>query len=248
MISGMIDRTPYDLRWRMFGIDVRVHPLFWVMSAVFCWELNEFGLQWLLLGMVCIFFSILLHEMGHVLAFRKFGIESEIVLWAFGGLAIPEGRERKRWQRIVVSAAGPGIQLIFWGLLWLARPYLLPALPTDLLILKVFILYEFLMYINLWWPILNLLPIWPLDGGQISREVCCHYSRDNGVRLSLHLSMGVCALLALHAFLAHARGGGIPYLPVGIYSGVFFLMFFMTAFQALQVENARDAWKSDRWN
>lgn len=248
MISGMINRTPYDLSWRMFGIDTRVHPLFWVMSAAICWDLNSIGIQWLLLGMACIFFSILLHEMGHVLAFRWFGVHSEIVLWAFGGLAIPEGRERKRWQRIFVSAAGPGIQLILWGLLWNVHYFLMPEFPTDILTAKWFIIFDFLMYINLWWAILNLLPIWPLDGGQISRELFLHYSRNNGIRLSLHLSMGVCALLSLHAFLAHAKGGGIPYLPIGIYSGVFFLMFFMTGLQALQAENARDAWRNDRWN
>jgi stage IV sporulation protein FB len=248
MIPNMIDPTPYDVRWRMFGTHIRVHPLFWVISAVFSYDLLQLGIQWLLLGMLCIFLSILLHEFGHVFASRCFGVNSHIVLWAFGGLAIPDSREPKRWQRIIVFAAGPGIQLLLWLGLYFLQPYIMPLVLDGTLPAGVYVIFLFLMFINLYWALLNLVPIWPLDGGQISREVFTYFSRDNGIRLSLHLSMGISALLAIHAFLAHAKGGGIPYLPVGIYSGVFFVMFFMTGLQALQMENARDNWHDRRWD
>src|SRR5579872_1495033 len=76
------DRTPYDLRWRMLGTDVRVHPFFWLFSAVLGW--NEFsrpggGVGYLALWVGCVFVSVLLHEFGHVFMGRLFGADAHIV-------------------------------------------------------------------------------------------------------------------------------------------------------------------------
>jgi Zn-dependent protease len=248
MFTGMIAPTPFDLRWRMFGTDIRVNPLFWVGALYISWPLNRFGFQWMLLGVVCVFVSILLHEFGHVFASRSFGVDSHIVLWAMGGLAIPDRREAKRWQRIIVFAAGPAIQLVFWAILLFCERFLpVPEVP-DKTIFGIHLVYGFLMLINVYWALLNLLPIWPLDGGQISREVFSHFSRDNGVRLSLHLSMGVALLLAIHAIIGEQRGPLVPYLPVGTGSAIFFGLFFFIGLQSLQYENVRDRWRDDPWN
>src|SRR5262245_30297448 len=181
----------------MFGINVRVHPLFWLVGAILCYDLIEFGIQWVLLAMFCVFVSILLHEMGHVVVGRMFGSHGYIVLYALGGLAFESSRLDKRWQRIAVYFAGPGVQFILYGILRLLFPYL--PLPSDRATLLGFLnVYEFFLWINLAWPILNLLPIWPLDGGQISRELFTAGSPRNGVRLSIQLSITVAGLLALH--------------------------------------------------
>src|SRR5262245_38491573 len=112
--------TPLDLRFRLFGTDVRVHPLFWLISVIFGWSWRNVnllpggGLGEVALWVACVFFSILLHEFGHVWMGRAFGASGHIVLHGMGGLAIGSSDVPYRWQRVLVSAAGPGIQLLFF--------------------------------------------------------------------------------------------------------------------------------------
>ena len=67
VILNESNATPFDLRFRLFGTDVRVHPLFWVISAVFGWKssqhrgLSDSGFIELAIWVVCAFVSILLH-------------------------------------------------------------------------------------------------------------------------------------------------------------------------------------------
>src|SRR5262245_27543700 len=97
-----------DLSWRMFGFPVRVLPLFWLMTAAMGWNaFRAYGFPYLLLWLVCVFVSILVHELGHAFMGRVFGRESHIVLYTFGGLAIGAAGLHSRWQRIAVSFAGP---------------------------------------------------------------------------------------------------------------------------------------------
>src|SRR5437763_2980709 len=120
-----IQETPYDLKWRMFGIHVRVHPLFWLISGILAWDyIRVFGIPAFLIAVACIFVSILIHELGHVVMGNFFGSHGHIVLWAFGGLAIGSTHLDNRWKRIAVTFAGPGIQLILYGLLRLANPHI----------------------------------------------------------------------------------------------------------------------------
>lgn len=248
MFGQMIEETPFDLRWRMFGIHCRVHPLFWLIGAVLTFELVEFGLLMPVFGILIIFISILLHELGHVIVGRLFGSDGHIVLWAMGGLAIGSSDVPKRWQRIAVFLAGPAAQLLLlWLPLWLFHHHL--PLPEDAdLSYRIRLLIAYTIVINLYWPILNLLPIFPLDGGQVTREICTGLSRDNGIRVSLQISIGVSALLALHAFLANATGNRLWILPAGITSGIFFAMFAAMSVQLYQIELQRDRWTDDRWN
>jgi stage IV sporulation protein FB len=248
MIQGMIEETPYDVKWRMFGTQVRVHPLFWVMAAVISWGLLDLGLLFLVAGILAIFVSILLHEFGHIWMGKWFGSDGHIVLWAFGGLAFGASHLDNRWKRIAVSAAGPGIQLLLWGALTLGLPYLpRPMDPQSFILLTVFL--NFLLAINLYWAILNLLPIYPLDGGQISRDVFTHFSEPNGVRLSLQLSIGVAGLLALLGVFAQATGREYPvhWLPHTYRQAIFFAIFAFIGIQFLRAEMARDRWFEDRW-
>ena len=168
-------RTPYDLNFRLFGFPVRVHPLFWLAAALLGANALDAGIQYLLIWIAVVFVSILVHELGHALAFRRFGSGSHIVLWMFGGLAVPYASVGQRWKQIVVSLAGPVAGFILCGLVygshklwhWGARENGLP----------VFYLYSALFSVNLIWGIFNLLPVLPLDGG----HVCAKSSaRANG--------------------------------------------------------------------
>jgi Zn-dependent protease len=201
-VFGVPNPTPLDLHFRIFGVPVRVHPAFWILSAVLQWELlRVLGIGYLLLWVACVFVSILLHELGHVFMGRLFGSRGHIVLYSLGGLAVGSSDLARRWQRILVSLAGPGIQLLFFGLVLafglLFLPRLLHSIPPGA-VRPVRETMNFLLEINLIWAIFNLLPIWPLDGGRVSREVCQWLSPGQGVRASLVLSILTCAVLALN--------------------------------------------------
>jgi len=259
------EETRYDLRWRMFGTAVRVHPMFWIVSAILGYDSTiRYGVGFVLAWVACVFVSVLLHEFGHVWMGRLFGSHGYIVLFSFGGLAIGSKQQSSRWQRILVSFAGPLIQLVLLALIWFGKDWLFHLIPpgswrTALLI------WNMLFYINLFWPLLNLLPIWPLDGGQIAREVCQGGMGVRGTAVSLGISMVVAGFLAAHELMA-SRGHPLLRIPVSessspylhllkrwcesgdMFMAIFFLMFCISSFLALQAENARrHQWSDDEW-
>ncbi len=159
--------TPFDLKFRLFGTHIRVSPWFWLVAAFFFWNSIKRGPEYLIIAIFCVFLSLLLHEFGHVWMGRLFGTHGRIVLQGTCGLAIGSSNVYGRWKRIAVYLAGPGIQLAFWAALYAFIRYGKPRIENDHLAYFIAVL----MIINLWWAMINLLPIWPLDGGQVSREL-----------------------------------------------------------------------------
>lgn len=243
------DETRYDLRWRMFGTPVRVHPFFWLMALVLGYDGTiQRGVGYVLAWVACVFVSILLHEFGHVWMGRLFGSHGYIVLYSFGGLAVGSNQLARRWQRILVLLAGPGIQILLWVvLIFSARSIFLATRPTWQSAVKFAL--DQLLFINLIWPILNLLPIWPLDGGQITREVCQAIMPQRGTAFSLGISLVVSGLLAAHMLMATWGRPLLPYVPAfGMFTAFFFAMFCVSSFAALQAENERRRhWDHDEW-
>jgi len=161
--------TPYDLRFSLFRIPVTISPFFWVTAALigFSWLYVEpGGAANLLAWVLCVLVSILVHEFGHALTMRAFGHWPEVVLHHFGGYATYRGRETPG-KSLLITAAGPGVQFllffVFAGLwFWLEATHRMPKSGTPLYA----VLFSMLT-INFFWPILNLLPVFPLDGGRI---------------------------------------------------------------------------------
>ena len=217
-------RSDYDLNFNFFGFHVRAHPFFFLVSLLFgrhlvyAPDINT-GVA-VTMGVVVFFVSILFHELGHSLAQRRYGMGSRIVLYAMGGMAIPETRGRNirlsHLQSIFISFAGPlagflvGVAFIILGMLVMGRapeslamgfiPVFYPGTPefmrNELLMATIngFIIIGF--FLNL----LNLLPIYPLDGGQIARSVFEIFDKWDGVRKSLMLSIAtaiVCGVYSL---------------------------------------------------
>lgn len=263
------NQTPYDLRWRMFGIDVRVHPMFWLVSLIM--GMNAGGLQAIMIWIACVFVSILVHEMGHVVVGQWFGSFGHIVLYGFGGLAVGSNRLHQRWQRIAVSFAGPAAGFLFLGvlylLLWITNPAVFPnyvviamrrlGLPDEWIPYTlgppfgnpmIALVVSFLTLINLIWGLVNLLPVWPLDGGQISREVCQAVSPRSGLNQSLGISMAVAGVLAVHCFMTAAGRELLP-LPFGsLYSGLLFGILALHSYQMMQQSRIQEREWDDHWD
>ena len=119
MLLGEPNHTDFDIHFQCFGISVRIHPGFWAISALLSLPAGREPLP--VLGFaLAIFLSILIHEMGHALAFRKCGIQSHVVLYHFGGLAVPDsvgsyvgyGSHYSPRSKIFVTAMGPGVQML----------------------------------------------------------------------------------------------------------------------------------------
>jgi Zn-dependent protease len=256
--------TQFDLRFRLFGIAVRVSPWFWIMMAALGWGggpgRGERFLQHLVIWIACAFISILIHELGHVLVGRLFGSDGHIVLYGMGGLAIGSNALDRRWQRIAVSAAGPGADFLLLGVIWGA--VVLSGLNLDRLPLAR-MAYGDLVWINLVWGMLNLLPVYPLDGGQISRDVCGGLWRDRGERISLGISTCVAGAIAGHALaltlspqytdrveeLVLRLGSWADFLAdLGDwYVAIFFGLLALSSFMALQHLEAQHRWHDHHW-
>lgn len=246
MILMEPEYTSYDLHFSFLGVPVRVHPWFWLVSALLSWGWAEFGIQYVLISIVCVFVSILIHEMGHVMVGRLFGSDGHIVLYSFGGLAIGSNQLPGRWQRVAVSLAGPAAQLV---LLYL--PIKL-AVSLDLIeapSMPVRVAIGAMLFINLVWALVNLLPVWPLDGGQATREILTGVNRQQGVRWALVLSLVTSAVIAIHSFVVST--GSKPFLPFLNFGGMWStLLFGMLAYQSwleLQQLGRQDRWDRTPW-
>ena len=169
---GVPGTTEFDVRFRLLGIPVRVHPFFWVLAAFLGWELTRGGGKLLLLWIACVFFSILVHEYGHALVVNVRGRSVGAALLHGGGSASIRILRELLWQRFFVLAMGPGARVplmgaaIAWGSLQFhASPIdiwngeVIPGAPYY----AWWTIY-FLVTINFFWGVLNLLPVMPLDG------------------------------------------------------------------------------------
>jgi Zn-dependent protease len=246
-----VSETPYDLRFRFLGIPVRVHPLFWLASAVLGWHPHNLPAVALWIG--CVFISILIHEYGHGSVARSFGSSPSIILWGGGGLCYTHAERQTPAQRLAVVVAGPGAGFVLCGLVMvvftiicgltprehLSMVRLLLHLPQDSDALlsaarklgvglegesTTFRVYDFLVQINIFWGLLNLLPVWPLDGGRVSEIVLSHFNPREGARWGHIISLLVAGVLAILAYSATSD----------LFLTLFFGYFAMVNFQVLQ--------------
>jgi len=193
------ERTPYDLHFRLLGVSIRVHPFFWLGAALLGQSSLNLGLEYLAIWMAVVFVSLLVHELGHALAYRHYGSNSRIVLYIFFGLAIGSPDVRGKWRRVMVSLAGPCAGFVFAGLIygshlavdWGGRGS--PSIVRDL--------YYQLLFVNVAWGVFNLFPVFPLDGGQVSRDLCEGRWPGRGLRLSLQISVGTAATMVIYSLM-----------------------------------------------
>ena len=236
--------TPYDLRFRLLGTNVRVHPLFWLVSVLLNFRLLQAGrIDLLVIWIVCVFVSILVHEFGHVMMGRVFGSNAHIILFSFGGLAVGSTRGLQRWQRVLVLFAGPGAGFVLFAVV-LAGGLVVGTRSLPPILEMAF--WD-LVGINLFWGLINLLPVWPLDGGQISGEVLTAFSPRNGFRTALQISIVVASAIALLAFVQYMQPSLVPFpIPLGLYGAIMFALLAYGSYQLLQ-QTPRDPWQGDRY-
>jgi stage IV sporulation protein FB len=157
------------LSFNLFGIPVRVQPWFWITLALIGGGLganDALSMLLVVMFMLAGFVSVLVHELGHALTVRKFGLPAAITLIAFGGFASYPAGILNRKQSFMVTAAGPALQLALGVLIAVIRFF--ADIPSESL-LNSFTFY--LVIVSIAWAVLNCLPIYPMDGGQMLAAV-----------------------------------------------------------------------------
>ena len=195
------------LRFRVFGFPVTIGVDFLLIAVLLGLGARPglFLIEWIVVLAV----SILIHELGHAFALRHYNLPSEIRLWGMGGLTI-SGYALPPRKSIVVSLAGPGLGIPVAIAVMVIRPWLPQADPLWTIV-------NDLVTINLFWGLLNLLPLGGLDGGNIVTNLFVLGLGERGRRPGLVL-VAICSL----AIAALAAAIGFIYLTVVI---VFFAIF-----------------------
>jgi len=213
VLLGEPPRTQADLNFSLLGIPVRIHPLFWLVALLLGYNLGDAAS--VLIWITAVLIAILVHELGHALAMRAYGYYPWITLYSFGGLASYDQRYASRSAgsgplgQVLITLAGPGAGFLLAALLLLGivvagygNDLLFPdsGVPIPRVVLPSPRLGELLtrlLFVCIAWGLLNLLPIYPLDGGQIAREVLLQLNPREGIRQSLQLSIFAAGAVAV---------------------------------------------------
>lgn len=193
---------------RFAGIDTYVHASFLLLvawSAWASWSGAGTGLA-VVMGvafLLAVFASVLLHELGHALMARRFGVHTRrIVLSPIGGIAQLEGMPRRPRQELAVALAGPAVNFAIAAALWLVTPAFAGA----------GLLAAFLGSItlaNLGLGLFNLVPAFPMDGGRalraiLSERVGTYRATEIAAKLGKGIALvaGIAAVVWGHLMLA----------------------------------------------
>lgn len=213
---GSPEHTAYDLHFRLLNIPVRIHPLFWLVSAMIG---GRGDLTSALVFVGCVFVSILVHEFGHGLSSRWLGSEPEgIVLYSMGGLCYSHLDRRTPWKKIVMIFCGPGAGFLLFLLVVAILNLLYGIHPADALAVigigqgdimevrqrlpesrLIRLIVPQMLWINLLWGLFNLLPLWPLDGGQITSTFLGKVNPRDGERWGHIIALLTAAAIVMWA-------------------------------------------------
>jgi Zn-dependent protease len=220
MLARMIPRSPLDVHLRLFAFPLRVHWTFWLAALLLSSGLKEPLL--VLAAALVMVVSIVVHEMGHAFAARHYQKRvDEIILYALGGLCVHEGGWLEPWKNIRIALAGPLAGFMLAGV-FAALFFTIGGNSPPIV--------QIILYEGLWFNVavnaINLLPIFPLDGGQIFREYTQWKLPDRDDVFVFRVSF-ITALAAIGLSLA---GAGFLHLsPLGIlvFAGLAFNSWYL---------------------
>lgn len=153
------------MTFSLFGIPVHVAGAFWLMAAFLSLSQVHAPPQLMVATFVIVFVAVLVHEFGHALVARAFGAKPVVYLHGFGGTTATPGVKLTRGQSIATTLAGPMAGFLLGGLCLLASHLGGPPSETAKHLLQRALFCTFGL------GALNLLPVLPLDGGLILRDV-----------------------------------------------------------------------------
>lgn len=208
---------------RVFGIKVLMHFTFLLIFVYIVYSgyrqhltLNEILFQCELT--LAVFGCVLVHEFGHALSARRYGINtSKIVLLPIGGVAQLDRMPEKPKQELVVTIAGPMMNVIIAGILFVVSAFRYPLYQIRSLDFVSSHFLPSLMWINVMLFLFNLIPAYPMDGGRILRALLAfRFSYITSTRIAARLGQ----LFALGIIAAGLYIGHYIWIPLGLFVGI----------------------------
>jgi Zn-dependent protease len=223
-----------------FGIPVYLHWTFfllplWILYSQSSQAGNELAIAFTLVPLV--FLCVVLHEFGHALTARQFGIGTQdITLYPIGGVARLKRMSDKPHEELIIAVAGPAVNVVIAIVLgFIAVPLL--VLQTDwLLHSAVGTVLWFLLLSNVLLVLFNLLPAFPMDGGRVLRAVLAMFlDHFQATKIAVGLGVVMAALMA-------AVGFGLlnPWLPGNLMLVVLAAFVFFAGQQELAAARYRE--------
>lgn len=201
---------------RIAGIDLYVHATFLLLLAWVVFQEYSRGLAAIggaMVYTVALFAIVVMHELGHALAARRFGILTrDIILLPIGGVARLERMPRNPRQELLVALAGPAVNVALATLLYAVVRLTGSTPSTDLYNIDIItstraFLYQ-LVIVNIVLALFNLLPAFPMDGGRVLRALLAlrmqSYARATAIAArvgrALALVLGMVGLYVWNPF------------------------------------------------
>ena len=184
-----------NLSFRLGKIPVRIQPSFFVIAVLFGLFTNDLAVvvAWVAIVLV----SVMLHELGHATMGLAFGLSPTIELHGMGGTTSwAPSKPLSTARRIAISLAGPFAGFVVAAIVRFALGPARVFPPTPL---GTFI-YDNLLFVNFVWGVLNLVPMLPLDGGNVMTQLLNALTHGRGERPARIVSI-VFAALAVPAAL-----------------------------------------------
>jgi len=190
------------------GIPVKVHWTFGLLLLWVAYETSriESGYLFVLVSIgivLSVFLCVILHEYGHALAARKFGVKTfDIMMTPIGGIArlerMPEGRGQEFW----VAIAGPAVNFVIVGLIWLGyfivKQEALPIFSFDFWDFEREAdgYFKIIMLANGYLGTFNLLPAFPMDGGRMLRSLLSlRLDRTKATQIASYAGQAIAAVM-----------------------------------------------------
>jgi Zn-dependent protease len=210
---------------RIAGIRLYVHFTFFILLAWIGLQHYEAHRELLeaLSGMafiVTLFGIVVLHELGHALAARRYGIPTrDITLLPIGGVARLERMPNDPWQELVVALAGPAVNVVLaagiFALLVLGEGF---APLADVMRVGGSFLGQ-LFWINVMLAVFNLLPAFPMDGGRVLRALLAMWlPYVHATQLAASIGQGLALVFGFLGLLAFF---GLPFNPMLLFVALF---------------------------
>lgn len=191
------------------GIVVRMHMTFllllaWIGAILWAKSGPTAALEGIIF-VILLFLCVVLHELGHAYAARRYGIGTrDITLLPIGGLASLDRMPDDPGQEIVVALAGPAVNVVIAGLFFLAvgGQFNPTGIATFGEGLTIFI--ERLASVNLILAVFNLIPAFPMDGGRVLRALLgFRMPRAKATQIAAHIGQGLAVLFAFLGLLGN---------------------------------------------
>lgn len=193
---------------RFFGIDVFMHFTFvllisWVAYVNWRQEQSIAAAAAGVTFILAIFLCVVLHEFGHALSARRYGIKTrDIILLPIGGMARLEGIPRNPIQELWVALAGPAVNVAIAIALFVWLKITATLEPISSLTMTTGPFLERLMAVNLFLVVFNLIPAFPMDGGRVLRALLAtrqDYSR--ATQTAAFIGQGIAVLFGFLGLL-----------------------------------------------